>query len=513
MSQFNLLDEPWIPVRFVDGQRKELGIRDVFLRSKDVSAIEDPSPLVVAALHRLLLAILYRALEGPTEIAQAKALFRDGIPAPRIEEYLGKWSARFWLFDEKYPFYQVAGYVPREKKGQREWKAWPVLAAEHNADNAKVLFDHVEIAAAGSIPSRVAAKWLIACQTFALGGGNSDFGYTKGAPSATSVMALPLGIHLHDTLLIALVPENREVLAKDRPIWEQEPISIASLESGRARPPLGIADLYTWLTRSIKLNPEGVGANVSELAFASGVACISEGVIDPMLSYRIDEAKGKLPLRFGERGLWRQFDSLLPDASDLAPRVISHAAALTRESSERAARSVMVLGQANDKAKIEYWRMERFALPGGLGGDRNIRQEIRTLLADAEDAQHSLWAACRSFARDLLGRGERDPAPKDVISFMEQMSVNRSYWSILESRFHEVLRNYTVHRDSEDIQWDWLKSVRDAISTAWEQHRVSVATGDAWSIRALVKAEGFVVRELRDLNARIEKLAPARESR
>ena len=63
MSRFNLIDEKWIPVRFLDGSRDELGIRDTLLRAKEIAAIEDSSPLVVTALHRFLLAVLYRALE------------------------------------------------------------------------------------------------------------------------------------------------------------------------------------------------------------------------------------------------------------------------------------------------------------------------------------------------------------------------------------------------------------------------------------------------------------------
>src|SRR3546814_12917332 len=81
LSRFNLIDEPWIPVRFPDGTRAELGIRDTLLRAKEIAVIEDPSPLVVAALHRFLLAVLYRALEGPTDIDQATGWFKTDLPA------------------------------------------------------------------------------------------------------------------------------------------------------------------------------------------------------------------------------------------------------------------------------------------------------------------------------------------------------------------------------------------------------------------------------------------------
>src|SRR5690242_10044026 len=116
MSLYSLIDEKWIPVRFPDGTYDELGIRDTLLQSQDIAGIEDPSPLVVASLHRFLLAVLYRALKGPTDIEEARTLFREGLPACKIRDYLETWRDRFWLFDDEYPFYQVPGYEPPQKK-------------------------------------------------------------------------------------------------------------------------------------------------------------------------------------------------------------------------------------------------------------------------------------------------------------------------------------------------------------------------------------------------------------
>lgn len=505
MSRFNLIDEKWIPVRFPNGTRDQLGIRDTLLRAKEIAAIEDPSPLVVAALHRFLLAVLYRALEGPTDIEQARKLFKNGLPNEKILAYLEEWRDRFWLFNEKYPFYQVPGWEPKE------WRSWSALAAEHNADNAKVLFDHLDIKNSGTISSSKAVCWLHACQTFSLGGGNSEFQYTKGGPSATAIMVLPLGLNLQDTLIFLLVPENRLVLSEDGPIWEREPEKVEELRAGPQRAISGWVKLYTWRTRSIKLNTKDDGITLEGLGFASGVSSSADDLVDPMLAYRIDDKKGKLPIQFRERGLWRDFDSLLPDESDLAPKVIMHAMALTLSARDRFPRSVMVLGQANNKAKIEYWRMERFVLPPTMIGDRFARREIRQLLADAEEAQKFLWLACRSFARDLLSRGDREPTGKDISAFLEQMQVNSWYWSTLESRFHEILSEYALERDPDDIRCHWLTSVRDTLKKAWDQHRASVSMGDAWAIRALVKAEGPVLRKLKELNKEILKLKPKKE--
>ncbi|MHB1187610.1 type I-E CRISPR-associated protein Cse1/CasA [Thiobacillus sp.] len=503
MSRFNLIDEPWIPVRFLDGTRAELNLRDALLRAKDIAVIEDASPLVVAALHRFLLAVLYRALEGPTDIDQAKGWFKSGLPAENINAYLEQWRPRFWLFDERAPFFQIPDFEPKK------WNAWTVLAAEHNANNAKVLFDHIDVTQPGDISASKAVRWVLAIQTFTLGGGNSELRYTKGAPSTKTAMFLPLGRNLEDTLLFCLVPQNRAVLAQDLPVWEREAETLVSLKSGVERGISGYADRYTWRARSIRLRGDEAG-NVSALAFASGVENASKDSLDPMLAYRVDKDKGRLPIQFRERGLWRDYDSLMPDDARLAPAVIEHAAALTRLNRERFPQSVMALGLANNpriEAKIEFWRMERFALPQALLGDRSIhiRSEIRQLLGDAEETQKALWQASRTFACDLLSRGGRDPDKKDVSNFVQQMPASASYWSQLEAAFHDTLHHYTLERDADYIRHDWLKTVRAVLRDVWAQHAASVSTGDAWATRALVRAEGAIGKQLRALNDEIQK--------
>lgn len=504
MSRYNLIEEKWIPVRFLTNFRDELGIRDTLLRAGEIEALEDPSPLVLAALHRFLLAILYRALRGPTDIDQARALFSDGFPKEKITAYLDQWRDRFWLFDEKYPFGQIPSFEPKT------WRAWTSLAAEHNADNAKVLFDHAIVEAPGEISPAAAARWILATHTFSVSCGKSELAHTGTAPSATAVMALPLGRNLQDTLLYSLIPQNRAVIEQDLPVWEREPESVSELKSKIERHPTGLADLYSWRTRSIRLKEEQSGA-VQQLAFASGVNITASDFNDPMLCYRIDEKLGKLPLQFRERGIWRDFDSLLPDDAHLAPQVIEHAAKLGRIEQTRFPRSVMVLGQANNKAKIEFWRMEQFALPEALAADHFIRSDIRQMLSDAEDAQKWLWQACRSFACDLLSRGNREPATKDINAFVDQMPVSPLYWSALESRFHEILREYTLDRDPDDVRCLWLKSIRNALKEAWERHRTAVALGNAWVIRALVKAEGTLARKLKEIDEEIAQLEPQEE--
>jgi CRISPR system Cascade subunit CasA len=530
MSRFNLIDEKWIPVQFLNGNRDELGIRDTLLRAKEIATIEDSSPLVVAALHRFLLAVMYRALEGPTDIDQAKELFKEGLPCKKITEYLEKWRDRFWLFDEKYPLGQIPTFTPKA------WRAWTALAVEHNADTAKVLFDHVDANASGSITPAAAARWLLATQTFAVSAGKSEIAHTGAAPSAGSVMAIPVGLNLHDTLLFCLVPQNREVMQADIPMWEKEPETLAYLkastkvldkkkekEKDRAveRGATGLVDLFTWRTRSILFadSPSGL---IVQLGFASGVGYKESLDYDPMLGYVIREitdketkskTKKKYSIQFEEKGVWRDFDSLLPDDERLAPRVIEHAVLLAKTDRKRLPRGVMVLGQRYfpPRPNIAFWRKEYFALPEAILGNRHIRHDIRAALSEAEKAGDVLNEACEAFAKDALRHGERKVEKKDILNFVKQLPALPSYWSTLESRFHEILQAYTIDMDYDDILCQWLKSVRNTLSAAWAQHSASVSTGDVWATRALVKAEEPVQRKLKELNVEILKLEPQKE--
>ncbi len=503
MSRFNLIDEKWIPVRFPDGSRGELGIQDVLLRAKDIAAIEDPSPLVVAALHRFLLAVLYRALAGPTDIDQAKTLFKSGFPNDKITAYLDKWRDRFWLFDETYPF----GQNPNVPK--KEIEPWTKLAPEYNATSNKVLFDHTDTRNPGFRQPKECARWLIATMNFSLSGGR---GYYP-SPSPNAVMCIPLGRNLQSTLCCNLVPyPNREVMRTDTALWERDPQKLP-LEHPK-RTVVGYADLFTWQARMIRLE-ERSPLGIEQIGFVAGLGFErTEQDADPMQPHKVNKERGRLPVQFREdRGAWRDFDSLLPDAEGHAPLTIQHALRLAGRETDLLPKAMLVLGlrYTPPNANVDFWRMEQFAIPECLATKQGMRSEVAALLTHAEETQKALWLACRSYARDLLSQGERDPDKSDIANFIKQMPLHASYWSTLESRFHESLGDYTIGHDSDDILCQWLKSVKDALRMAWEQHRASASMGDAWAIRAVVKAEGPIRAKLKELDEEIRKFTPAME--
>ncbi len=515
MSRFNLIDENWIPVRFLDGRRGELGIQDTLLQAKTIAAIEDQSPLVVASLHRFLLAILYRALEGPTDIEQGKKLFRDGLPSEKIRAYLEKWRDRFWLFDDKYPFGQVPGFKPKE------WKAWSKLAAEHNADNAKVLFDHLEVTNPMPISLPAVTRWLLAAHTFDLAVAKSEFVQPLDAPSARAVFFIVLGDALHETLCLCLKPQAKHITQGDSAQWERTPESVEVLRSGPKKAISGYADLYTWRSRSIALCDLG-NNTISTLGFASGISRASDVVfIDPMLCYQENQTLGLIPLKFREdKDLWRYFDSVLPGAGNKIPLVLENAILLCRYDKARWPIGVLVCGQKtkSGQAKVDFWRNTLFVLPRALSSEVDVRFSVQSILAVTEDSASELRSALWTFYRFILVRRQKEKGSslrkEEVLQIGKMADAAMPlhlYWSTLESRFHELLSAYTIDCDFDEIRWQWLKSVRDAVAQSWEQHRSSVSMGDAWAIRAIVKAERPVLNKLKELNDEILKLEPQEE--
>ena len=87
------------------------------------------------------------------------------------------------------------------------------------------------------------------------------------------------------------------------------------------------------------------------------------------------------------------------------------------------------------------------------------------------------------------------------------MTSSPMYWSTLESHFHDIL-GQTLQLDEEQLRLRWLVAVKEALGQAWEHHRVSVLTADAWTLRALVKGERSVRTRLKQLGELIRSLTP-----
>ena len=288
-----------------------LGLRDVLVRAREVRELADPSPLVTAALHRFLLAVLHRNF-GPATFDDWGALWARGQwDAGRLGGYFDRWGHRFNLFDEAQPFYQVP------QMPDAELHPIQLIPTELSSGNNPTLFDHSYGSAPLALTPAEAARYLIARQAYSLGGGVSRPFNFSDAPLARGYGVLAAGDNLFETLALNLLVYNEERplpwLGEDMPAWERDELPQPQREGTR---PLGYLDYLTWQSRRISLVAVGDSPLVVRCQILQGLKLV-EGVLDPFKAYTRREETGYVPRIFtAERAPWRDSHALFQRETD-----------------------------------------------------------------------------------------------------------------------------------------------------------------------------------------------------
>ncbi|MCK9459123.1 MAG: type I-E CRISPR-associated protein Cse1/CasA [Proteobacteria bacterium] len=497
---FNLVSEHWIPCVRSDGSFVELGIEEVLGRAAEIAEIRDQSPLVTAALHRLLLAVLHRAQDGPRSLAEWEKLWARGSwNMGVVGKYLAKWRDRFDLFDEKHPFFQIAGFAMVGKGADDSKSSFAIRMFQELANgNNDTLFDHTVEEVDHPLPPAVAARALVATQAFAIGGGVCGVSTTFGkhpnlthAPLVGGVVSLLRGKNLWETLALNLlvVDDERPIPATrdDGPCWERD-----LPEPPRERLPRGYLDYLTWQSRAARLVPEAgsTGTVVREVHFAQGQALPGD-LLRPEFSHHMNEKRGVIRIRLSEnRALWRDSAALFtsraePGGRDLRAAAVAQAASLYSKDvlpRDRALSST-VLGLANDKAKVLLWRMESMPISERLLNDDLVAAYLVTALADAQEGHLAVWAALKGLTGSM----------KDGMQVVREIGERR-YWADLEPRFWALL-NDIGHGDAPMLRWreNVVRCARRSFSAAAENS----AGRSARELAGRVAAEKTLNKKLR----------------
>lgn len=526
MFNFDLRTEQWIPVRDMrgGGELLEISLEEALVNGQNYLRIESDNPLEVAALHRFLLAVLHRALKGPTTAKDNARWLREGcFPEQEIKGYLERFHDRFDLFHSERPFYQVAA-MPSEGYTQH----WSRLSAEFGSGNTSPLFNYAKRGEAPKNPDSwispaQAARLLLEHQTFCLKGLIRRFVTSApGAPAATAAHTLVQGDHLQQTLCLNLVSYPQNEYEADWVVWEAEPPTIEELKRNPKVKPRGLVHRYTWLSRSIKLFPEHICGQVGvrNIAYASAVRP-EDYTSDPLVAYRTPQKAGEglFPLGLSkDRSLWRDFAALLPpkgDAADQIPRVIHQAIETFREV-EKAIRPrrglvVEVYGQISDQAKIEAWRSEARRLPETVLGQRDVRSLVESLLSWADDVWEHLNQACRALAAGMLASGERKADPKDVTELNQGFPARLVYWPKLERRFYQLLDSLSEAYDEEAVERQWKGWLYEAALEAWKL-TVQGAGSTPRALKAAAQAQGKLLAQLKELKPEPQKEVAVEQS-
>jgi len=474
--RFNLLDEPWLPVRLLDGRVCDLGLLELFERAGEISSLAETAPPSLIAQYRLLLAITHRALSGAqgrwTDADRAR-WYREGLPFEAIREYLELWRGRFWLFHQQQPFMQVAALAEAEETRDKH-KPWTQISLASANGNAPVVFDHSCDLAPQSVSAADALRTLLGFLQFTPGGlvktiRDSD----KAGALANTAAVMPLGASLAQSLCLALHPPT-QAGHEDLPSWEQAPPSVVAL---RDEPMMatGANDRYSRQTRAVLLLPDEQG-QVRWIRFAAGIALGDDvQAPDPMASYRAG-SNSLVRLSFTEgRAFWRDLPALLPDAEGLAcqPAAVLGWAANLQFLLGDSQQPLLVAGLASDQAKLLRWRSERITLPAALLASPEYANELRAYVRRSEE----LFGSIRKLAANMLAETLPDPGSKDTYSrarsLFDSGPAAALYFASAERSLGQVmlLLGSGGPPDLDKAEALWQQTLLGAAQAAWQAVR------------------------------------------
>ena len=341
-SAYNLLDEKWVPIRLLDGAMDHVGFRELFSRAGEIADLACELPTVSFAIKRLLLAICYRTLDVP-DLESWGRIWDSGLPEEPIQQYLDRWSDRFYLFDPQYPFMQA----PQLETPKGAVSGLEKIVAD--IPNGEPFFTIRQQRSIERISPAEGAQWLIHAQAFDPSGIRSG---AVGDPEQTNGKGYPIGPSwtgqlgcvwlkgetLDESLVLNLVP--RDHLKTKGPSslgplgacsWEADEIETAARRNyaqktkdnpnGNPDPQgYAISRLLTWHSRRIRLFGDVDGVTGVILAQGDKLGPQNMQDYEPMSLWRYSTPQSKkfsrnvyMPRKHEPgRAFWRALPGALP---------------------------------------------------------------------------------------------------------------------------------------------------------------------------------------------------------
>jgi CRISPR system Cascade subunit CasA len=473
--RFNLWHEPWIRVTHSDGRTDEVGIGNCLRNAPELAALHDPSPLVVAGVHRLLVAIL-QAIYDPQSLDEVASIVRDGsFEKDRLNAFAEQYRERFELFHATTPFLQAGdvSLTSTDKSVMKEAKPVAYLFPEIPTATNRSHFHHVTDESHRLCPA-CCARGLITVPAFASSGGPGIRPSINGVPP---VYVLPAGDNLFETLALSLVARQYQPATaqpeRDVAIWTSENPVGKNLIVGD----VGYIESLTFPARRVRLFPQAIAgtctlcgkhtqALVAQALFVMG-HWRSEGSPvwdDPFVAFRPpgkqNKREGLIAVRPQKgKALWREYSSLLltEQTDQFRPRIVQQVTRLIDRGilPEGQAVRFRCIGMRTDgKAKFFEWLDEGLEAPPGLLSDPDGSVLVETAIQKTETIARMLGFVFDRHFRPERTRNER--IDQWVIRFKTvRAHMLTNYWHGLAPKFRMfVLRvSDPLRRDEEEQAW------------------------------------------------------------
>ena len=354
MQRYNLLDEKWIQIASKDTVEK-VSIKELFAGAANYKELAGDMKTQDFAVMRVMLAILHTVFSrfdsngesyeffevdeesflqtGELEENYLEdyedALYQTWIDIwnakefPKVVyEYLEKWRERFFLYDDKYPFFQVTKEViEKDAAGGGEFYGKNINRLVSESNNKQAYFSPKDESYKEYIADDELARWLITLQGYIGTSDKKKVGtaktYSKGWLYDLGGVYLQ-GNNVFETLMLNFVFAHNEInnlLKMQKPCWEAETME-KNIESYFHNRIDNIASLYTAWCREIFIDPN----RTNEDKFVCFIAKLpeiehSDAFLEPMTVWKYNdtgEYKDKYRPRKHDanKSMWRNFGLL-----------------------------------------------------------------------------------------------------------------------------------------------------------------------------------------------------------
>lgn len=507
MQNFNLLHEPWLPVRWRGGAPpSSVGLREALVRAHDIAELATDNPLETIALNRLLVALMASAYPGLAKPEGWYAVWdHKQLDPDALDAYLNPIADNFDLLSPKHPFYGAT-------KTDTEAVS-PVSRLQHAATsgNNALLFSHDLDSVPQALPLAGAARALVCTQAAALGGGVAQPFNLCHAPLVGGAYFWLRGVaddepSLFRALLLNLPPDERAWGNPDKDrgaTWET-----AAPPAAEKRRVHGIRDLYTFQSRRLQLRLDSE-QRVVGVCYNQG-SKIEKLLFDDPHQAQVEGKEGFYPLRFRtDRALWQDSATYLMTRGGKGGRPPvtfdwlsqpSTLAELGQGVDVKTAFAADVFGMVNDQAKVELWRHERVTVYPEIIQEPSRWELLQTLLREADFCGDRLREASRAYAmRVRLNKphgtrlGDVERADRD--SMVQIIATNTRYWTALGQEFEPFLGQIAQAEADAlgGVPAAWKKTIWRVARRALHDGIESLAT-DARDFQAVIEAETVLNR-------------------
>jgi CRISPR system Cascade subunit CasA len=431
IPEFNLWTMPWIPLEDRDGKLTVLGLEQALRRAHKVKGIYESSPLAIAGIQRLMIAIVQDIFDPETP-EDIRTLWKAGhFPEDAIVKFGRKSVSRFDIFSKDQPFLQSGDLGLTPAKGDKV-KPVAYFFGDIPAGTAVTHYRHGHEDEHFFCPT-CAAIGLVIVPAFATSGGAGIKPSINGVPP---IYVMPGGRNLFEALTASLVTEAYQprVAAgkkKDRPWWRRETVIE---KSGEVRE-VGYLHSLTFPARRVRLHPIPMDTpctrcgnqtewGVRTMVFDMGESRPKDSAFwqDPFAAYRLPDGKKKGAAPFPIRpkpgqALWREFATLFlteagENRSTLRPAILDQIAEANL-GAKMSTYPFRCIGLRTDmKAKIFEWVEAGFDIPPSLLNDPAGGLFIRDEMEFARDCAGVLSSVFRSHFGGSSKKQQRNSALK-----------------------------------------------------------------------------------------------------